>query len=104
MKTADLPGARLETPLSGTASPAESELSSIFQPVRSAVFVPVLVSSHQSALWGLLPLLQGEASVTATPDAGLPPPETGSTVSVNGELVASGLPPAAGSSTATLTV
>ena len=42
------------------------ELSSTFQPVRSIGVVPRLVTSNQSAPYGLSPLLHGEASVTAT--------------------------------------
>ncbi len=50
-----------------------------------------------------MPLLQGETSVTATAAVALPP-ETAVIVSVKGALVASGLAPTDGSSTATLTV
>ena len=74
------------------------ELSSTFQPARSTGVAPRLVTSNQSAPYGLSPLAHGAASVTTTP-AG-----TGVTVSVNGALVASGVVPTLGSSTVTETV
>ncbi len=48
-KIADCPGVRLDTPFSATALASRFDSSSNFQPVRSIVVVPVLVSSHQSA-------------------------------------------------------
>src|ERR1700759_3362403 len=100
MNTADWPGASVATPVSGTALANAFELSSILKPVRSTVRGPVLVSSHQSALYGASPLLQGDTSVTASAGAAAPTVM----LSVNGALTASGEPPTPGSSTATLTV
>ncbi len=65
-KIADLPGASEVTPFSATAVANDGALSSIFHPVRSTVVVPVLVSSHQSALYVALLLVNGETSVIAT--------------------------------------
>src|ERR1700759_1231802 len=45
----------------------------IRQPVMSTLVVPTLVSSNQSAATGLLPLLHGGTSVTATCAAEVPP-------------------------------
>ena len=65
MKITDSPGAMLATPFErDRAWRTRCELSSTFQPVRSTGAVPVLVTSNQSAPYGLLPLLQGETSVT----------------------------------------
>src|SRR5262249_31206617 len=68
--TADLPAGSEETPRSGTALPAEWELSSIFQPVRSTAVVPLFVSSNQSAVYGALPLPHGATSVITIDDGG----------------------------------
>src|SRR6476620_3301270 len=100
MNTADCPGASAETPFSATAFANTFELSSILKPVRSTVRGPVLVSSHQSALYGASPLLHGETSVTASV-GGAPPAVT---VRVNGALTASGVAPTLGPSTSTRTV
>ena len=48
------------------------ELSSILQPVRSTACAPVLVTSNQSAPYGLSPLLHGETSETIS-DVGAAP-------------------------------
>src|SRR5262245_47590517 len=83
MKTTDSPGAMLVMPLSATAAAKEPELSSIFQPVMSIVWVVLLVSSNQSAMPGLLPLAQG-----ATSDTNRRPTEPGEPISVWGVGVA----------------
>lgn len=101
-KTADWPGARLLTPSSGTEEEKSAWLSFIRQPVRSTLPTPTFVSSNQSALNGLSPLDQGAISVTAT-SASEVPPWFDCTVSLYGALTASGLVPAAGSSTWTVT-
>src|SRR5215212_130119 len=62
MKITDSPGAMLEIPASGTATPNDAELSSIFQPVMSMAVSLTLVTSNQSAATGLLPLDQGATS------------------------------------------
>src|SRR5882757_1710940 len=80
--TADCPGARLLTPSSGTAEEKSAWLSFIFQPVRSTLAAPTLVSSNQSAATGLLPLLHGATSVTATCADEVPPPAADVTVSL----------------------
>ena len=63
MKITDSPGAILVMPFSATEAANEPELSSIFQPVMSALVALVLVTSNQSAATGLLPLDQGATSV-----------------------------------------
>src|ERR1700722_15902962 len=67
--TAALPAGMVETPPSATAELFESELSSIFQPVRSTVLEPVLVTSNQSAAYAML-LPVGSTSVMATEGVG----------------------------------
>ena len=64
MKITDSPGAMLVMPVGHlrSALPTPFELSSIFQPVMFDGAVPVLVTSNQSALKGLLPLDQGATS------------------------------------------
>src|ERR1700753_3469643 len=69
-KTADLPAGSEETPSSGTASPNEFELSSIFQPVRSTDDEPVFVTSNQSAAYAAVPLPHGATSEITTDGAG----------------------------------
>ncbi len=100
MKMTDCFGAMLLTPVRAIALANAFELSSTFQPVRSTACVPVLVTSNQSAAYGLLPLLHGETSEMIS-DAGA---AAAVTVSVSGALVASGVVPALGSSTATATL
>src|SRR6478609_10546111 len=90
----DSPGATTPTPVSAIAVANALELSSTIQPVRSIGVVPRLVTSNQSAPYGLLPLLQGETSVTATVE----------TARVSVALVASGVAPTVVSSTATATL
>ena len=76
----------LVTPLSAIALANAFELSSTLKPVRSTACAPVLVTSNQSAPYGLLPLLHGETSETIS-DAGA---GAAVTVTVSGALVASG--------------
>src|SRR5215470_11064497 len=99
MKTTDSPGAMLVTPLSGTETANEFELSSIVQPTRLTDEVPKFVTSNQSAATGLFPLDQGAASVIARLIA---PLEAGVIVRVYAVL-ASGVPPTVVSSTLTVT-
>ncbi len=82
ISTADSPGARLVAPSHGTAEAKDAWSSLIRQPVRSTLVVPTLVSSNQSAATGLLPLLHGATSVTATCAEELPPLPFGVTVSL----------------------
>src|SRR5262249_12323947 len=98
--TADFPAGSEEMPSRGTALPAELELSSIFQPVRSTAAGPVLVSSNQSAAYGAFPLAHGATSEMIIPAPVVP---AGVMVSVK-VVVASGVGPTVGSSTVTVTV
>src|SRR4051794_21391440 len=86
MNTTDCPGAMLEIPLSAIAPAKALELSSTFQPLTLTGVVPVLVTSNQSAAYGLLPLLHGDTSVMIS-DVGVGPAVM---VRVNGALVACG--------------
>src|SRR5262245_51615449 len=54
----------LATPTIGTDTAKLFELSSILQPVMSTAAPPTLVTSNQSARYGLLLLAQGATSVT----------------------------------------
>src|SRR5258708_35327500 len=56
----------LPTPTIGTDNAALFELSSIFQPVMSTAAPPTLVTSNQSAAYGLLLLAQGATSVMSS--------------------------------------
>src|SRR6202012_1201753 len=72
--TAEPPGARLVTPSRGAAPEKPAAwLSIIFQPVRSTLVVPTLVSSNQSAATTLLPLPHGATSVIAICAVEVPP-------------------------------
>ena len=71
-KITDSPAAIVVTPFRAIALAKLLELSSTLKPVMSAGWAPVFVSSNQSAPYGLLPLLQGAASVTMSEGATAP--------------------------------
>ena len=85
MNSTDSPAATLVTPLSAIALANALELSSTFQPARSTACAPRLVTSNQSAPYGLSPLLHGDASVTASLGA-IVPGEPVSPLRVNAPL------------------
>ena len=85
MNSTDSPAAMLVTPLSAIALANALELSSTFQPARSTACAPRLVTSNQSAPYGLSPLLHGDASVTASLGA-IAPGEPVSPLRVNAPL------------------
>ena len=85
MNSTDSPAAMLVTPFSAIALANALELSSTFQPVRSTACAPGLVTSNQSAPYGLSPLLHGDASVTASLGA-IVPGEPVSPLRVNAPL------------------
>src|SRR5262245_17245080 len=68
----DRPAARTPAPLRATAPTGALELSSIFQPVMSTGPAPRLVTSNQSAAYGVEPLLHGETSETISVVAFVP--------------------------------
>src|SRR5690242_14053832 len=99
MKMTASPGPMEVTPPRATALAKACELSSIFQAGMSMVVGPVLVTSNQSAESGATELDQG-----ATSEITMLPGGTAAVTVSEKPVVASGVAPTLGSSTATVTL
>src|SRR5262245_56207339 len=104
MKMTDSPAPMLVMPVSNTPDAAELDSSSIFQPVMSIASVPVLVTSNQSAAYGVLPLPHGATSVMKMVVGTVGVSLTTSVIASVNATVASGVEPTVGSSTSTVTL